>query len=160
NFWIFRPSLIIGPGDGFTENIKELLRLGPVVPVPGSGNARFQPLSIDDWVRAFMKILKDTSACNEIYEFGGPGHLTYNEILQIIMKEMGIKKPLVHIPVGLVKAGIPLTYLFRKLGMKIPPVSAEQLNLLQRDNITDIDSMERLFGFKPEPFEKAIKKAV
>ncbi len=160
NFWIFRPSLIIGPGDGFTENIKELLRLSPVVPVPGSGNAKFQPLSIDDWVRAFMKTLKNSSSSGTIYEFGGPEHLTYNEILQIIMKEMGIKKPLVHIPVGIVKAGIPLTYLFRKLGVKIPPVSAEQLNLLQKNNITDIDSMEKHFGFKPESFETAIKKAI
>ncbi len=160
DYWIFKPSLIIGPGDGFTENIKKVLSLGPVVTVPGTGNTKFQPLSVDDWTRAFLIALKDGDRQIKTYEFGGPEHITYNEMLRIMMKEMGINKPIVHLPIGLVKAGIPLATLLGRFTTKIPRVTPEQLDLLQIDNITDIHSMERLFGFTPEPFRAAIKKAL
>ncbi|MEC4685185.1 MAG: NAD(P)H-binding protein [Nitrospirota bacterium] len=163
-YTIFRPSLIIGPGDGFTENIKELLRLGPVVPVPGDGKARFQPIFIDDWVRCFLKILDGQDFINRVLEFGGPEHLSYNEILKLIMKEMGINKPIVHIPPTITKAGLPFLQVFRTLGrtvgIKMPDVSAEQIDLLQLDNITELDSVEHEFGFRPVGFEEAVKKTL
>ncbi|HDH01898.1 MAG TPA: NAD-dependent epimerase/dehydratase family protein [Nitrospirae bacterium] len=163
-YTIFRPSLIIGPGDGFTKSIKELLRLGPVVPVPGDGKARFQPIFIDDWVRCFLKILDGQDFINRLLEFGGPEHLNYNEILKIMMKEMGINKPIVHIPPTITKAGLPFIQVFRRIGrtvgMKMPEVSAEQIDLLQIDNITDVDSVEHLFGFRPIEFEEAIRKTL
>ncbi|HEC98162.1 MAG TPA: NAD-dependent epimerase/dehydratase family protein [Nitrospirae bacterium] len=163
-YTIFRPSLIIGPGDGFTENIKELLRLGPVVPVPGDGKARFQPIFIDDWVRCFLKIIDSRNFKNRVFEFGGPEHLSYNEILKIIMKEMEIKNPIVHIPPAITKAGLPFIQVFRSLGrtvgMKMPDVSPEQIDLLQIDNITDMDSVEHLFGFRPVGFEETIRKTL
>ncbi|VAX27396.1 hypothetical protein MNBD_NITROSPIRAE02-34 [hydrothermal vent metagenome] len=163
-YTIFRPSLIIGPGDGFTKSIKELLKLGPVVPVPGDGKARFQPIFIDDWVSCFLKIIDSQNFKNQVLEFGGPEHLSYNEILKIIMKEMGINKPIVHIPPTITKAGLPFMQAFRSLGrtfgMKMPDVSAEQIDLLQLDNITVTESVEQLFGFRPMGFEEAIKKAL
>ncbi|MEK6673948.1 MAG: NAD(P)H-binding protein, partial [Nitrospirota bacterium] len=60
-FTIFRPSLVIGNNDGFTTRIKELINLGPVVVIPGDGNARFQPIFVEDWVKCFMKIFSDAS---------------------------------------------------------------------------------------------------
>ncbi len=159
-YTIFRPSLIIGPEDGFTENLKEVMRLGPVVPVPGCGKARFQPLGIEDWIKAFLSILDNSESLNRIYEFGGPEHLTYSEILKIFMKVLNIKKPTIHIPIPLMKAGLPFGMALRAMGFKIPPVSSEQLDMLQVDNITDIDSMEKQFGFKPITFEDALTKAL
>ena len=36
-FTILRPSLIYGPGDGFTSRLSEVIRRAPVMPVIGSG---------------------------------------------------------------------------------------------------------------------------
>ncbi|NOZ26213.1 MAG: NAD(P)H-binding protein [Nitrospirae bacterium] len=163
-YTIFRPSLIIGPGDGFTENVKELLRLGPVVPVPGDGEARFQPLFIDDWVRCILEVLDNEAFENRVIEIGGPEHLTYNQMLKTIMKEMGMSKPILHVPPAVTKAGLPfvgiLRSIGRRFGVKMPDVSSEQIDLLQTDNITDPDAVERLFGFRPAGFEEAIRKAL
>ena len=42
---VLRPSLLWGVGDGFFSLIAGLVRMSPgVVPVPGDGLARFQPL--------------------------------------------------------------------------------------------------------------------
>jgi NADH dehydrogenase len=161
-YTIFRPSLIIGPGDGFTKSVQEVLRLGPVVTVPGKGEAFFQPIYIEDWIRCFIQVLDDQHRRNKVFEVGGPEHLTYNEMMRIMMREFGVQKPVVHVPLSLVKAGLPFTRFISSLtkgaGMNIPEVSAEQLDLLQLDNITDTDVVETFFGFKPVRFEEAVRR--
>lgn len=160
-YTIFRPSLVIGEGDGFTEKLKELVRLGPFVPIPGTGEARFQPIYVGDWVRCFLSILGSIETRGLTYEFGGPEYLTYNDLILQLMEEMGIRKPLIHIPLSLAKAGIPLIGLGNRIGKiigkKIPTVTAEQLVLLGRDNICDLDSVKRLFGFEPLRYKEALK---
>ena len=34
-----------------------------------------------------------------------------------------------------------------------PPVTGEQLRMIAVDNVTDVDSVERNFGFAPRPLE-------
>ncbi|MGB8327880.1 MAG: NAD(P)H-binding protein, partial [Steroidobacteraceae bacterium] len=47
-FVIFRPSVIFGPGDGFTNRFAQLLRLaGGVLPLPGA-RTRFAPVYVGD----------------------------------------------------------------------------------------------------------------
>ncbi len=157
---IFRPSLIIGKGDGFTKSLLELVKPMPAIPVPGGGKARFQPLSIDDWVRCFLKAINDDAFIGKVIEFGGPEHLSYNEILKILMKMLGIKKPIVHLPKSIVKLSLPFNRMLSFLGANIPSISAEQIELLQVDNITDPKSIYKIFGFKPMKFEDALRKAL
>lgn len=167
-YTIFRPSLVIGEKDGFTEKLRELVTLGPVVPVPGDGNARFQPIYIDDWVKCFLNILPDASRfplpASRIYEFGGPEQLTYNELAARLMDEMGIKKSIIHMPMMLAKAGVPFMGISQKLGglfgRKIPTVTAEQLELLGKDNICGLNSVETLFGFKPITYREALNRFI
>ncbi|MDI6728283.1 MAG: NAD(P)H-binding protein [Thermodesulfovibrionales bacterium] len=167
-YTIFRPSLVIGKGDGFTEKLKELVRLGPFVPIPGSGNGKLQPIYVEDWVKCFLKVFSDESRithyASRIYEFGGPEHLTYNEIVLQLMEAMQIHKPLVHIPVKLIKLSLPFSGISHKigslLGKKIPTVTGEQLGLLQVDNICDMDSVEGNFGFVPMTYREALKKFI
>lgn len=167
-YTIFRPSLVIGRGDGFTEKLKELVHLGPVVPIPGSGKGKFQPIYVEDWVRCFMTVFSDASRIAHyalrIYEFGGPEHLTYDEIVLQLMEVMNIHKPLLHIPVKLIKLSLPLSGIShdigRLLGKKIPTVTGEQLSLLQLDNICDINSVERDFGFVPITYSEALRKFI
>ncbi|MCI0468830.1 MAG: hypothetical protein L0Y62_02050 [Nitrospirae bacterium] len=96
-----------------------------------------------------------------IYEFGGPEHLAFNEIIAQLMEAMNKHKPIIHIPLALMNKGLPLLKISRLIGgvigKKIPPVTAEQLALLQRDNICDRDSIEKSFGFKPIPFRESLK---
>ncbi len=157
---IFRPSLIIGKGDGFTKSLLELVKPMPAIPVPGDGKARFQPLSIDDWVRCFLKAINDDTFVGRVIELGGPEHLSYNDILKIMMKVLGIKKPIVHLPKSIVKLSLPFNRMLSFLGANIPSVSAEQIELLQVDNITDPGSIEKIFGFKPMKFEDTLRKAL
>jgi len=163
-YTIFRPSIVIGENDGFTEKLKELVMLGPLVPVPGDGTAKFQPIYVGDWVRCFLGIINNDDAIGKIYEFGGPEHLTYNEMIAQLMDVMGVRKPLIHLPMALAKAGIPFLGVSQKiaglLGRRIPTVTDEQLTLLGVDNICDLDSVEKNFGFKPIAYSAALKRFI
>lgn len=152
-FTIFRPSLVVGRGDGFTSKVMDMLRApGPFVPVPGSGEALFQPLYVDDWVECFLKALDDPDSAGRVYELGGPEHLSFNSIVEQTAEAMGVRKRLLHIPMGLAGLGVRL---LEKTSLS--PATSEQLMLLDTDNICDPGGVRKQFGFDPMPFERALR---
>jgi NADH dehydrogenase len=155
-FTIFRPSLIIGPWDGFTRKLVDMIRLSPVIPIPGEGNALFQPLYIKDWLWCMEKVLESPGSFASTYELGGPEHLKYREIVRKLADALGTDKPLVTIPMGLMKLSVGL---FSKFMLRLP-VTADQLRLLQQDNICDIDSVSRHFGFTPVKLQDAYQEFI
>ncbi len=56
---ILKPSLQFGEGDGFFNIIAGLVRLSPgVVPVPGDGSARFQPIHVGDVAAVVVRVAR------------------------------------------------------------------------------------------------------
>ena len=63
---IFEPSLLFGPRDGFFNLIAGLVRMSPgIVPITGSGQARFQPLAIEDLARVIVAVLADDATIGQ-----------------------------------------------------------------------------------------------
>ena len=163
-YTVFRPSLVVGSGDGFTGRLGELITMGPVVPIPGDGKTKFQPMYVGDWIRCFKSVFSgapyDARHASHTYELGGPEHLAYNEIITLLMRAMGVEKPVVHIPLGIIRMSLPFSGISRGvgalLGKKIPSVTSEQLDLLQVDNICDKDSVQKNFGFVPMAYKDAL----
>ncbi|HEX8948715.1 MAG TPA: NAD(P)H-binding protein [Dissulfurispiraceae bacterium] len=164
-YTIFRPSLVVGEGDGFTARLKDLIDIGPVVPIPGNGATKFQPMYVGDWSRCFTSLFcpsgERSPGVSGLYEIGGPEHLTYNEIIAQFLDAMGVRKPTVHVPLEMLRLSLPFSGISRGigalLGKKIPSVTREQLDLLQSDNICDRDSVKKNFGFVPMTYGGALK---
>lgn len=153
-YTIFRPSLIVGPWDGFTLKILDLLKLSPVIPIPGSGSAKFQPVYIADWLSCIGKVIDAPERYGATYEIGGPEHLTYRQIVETLAQASGLSRPSFPIPMGLMKFGASL---LEKM-LPSPPVTSDQLRLLEQDNITDLQAVERHFGFRPKTFGDAVRE--
>ena len=79
---ILRPSVIFGPDDHFFNKLGGMMRLGPVVPLPGA-NAELQPVFVDDVARAAM-MGATGEAEPGIYELGGPDVMTMREIARLV----------------------------------------------------------------------------
>ncbi|MDA8088757.1 MAG: NAD(P)H-binding protein [Nitrospiraceae bacterium] len=161
-YTIFRPSLVLGPGDGFTIQMARMISASPIIAVPGDGEARYQPIVVSDWIKCFLSALKDGGR-DKTYELGGPEYFSFNELVREYMKAMGVeeRKKLFHFPMGLAKAGLSLLSVAKVAGIKnFPPVDREQLQLLTMDNITDIDSVKKQFGFEPETVRGNIRKFI
>ncbi len=153
---IFRPSLIIGPWDGFTRKMVEMLKLSPVLPIPGEGKAKFQPVFIKDWLRCIEQVIGRPEAFVGTYDIGGPEHLTYRQIVEMLSAALGYQRPSFSVPLGLMKLGAAV------LGKVLPspPVTIDQLRLLEQDNIADLNAVEAHFGFTPLRYADALKEFI
>ncbi len=160
-FTIFRPSLILGHVDGFTRQMAQMISSSPVIAIPGNGEARFQPLLVSDWVKCFLQALENGGQ-DRIFEIGGPEYLSFNDLVWEYMKAMRAEdKKFFHIPMGLAKAGLSLISVAKAAGVRnIPEVGAEQLLLLSTDNITEIDSIKKQFGFEPQSVRGNIRQFI
>ena len=78
---ILKPSLQFGAGDGFFNIVAGLVRLSPgIVPVPGDGKSRFQPILVGDVAAIVVRSLADPATIGGTFELGGPRYWTYREI--------------------------------------------------------------------------------
>lgn len=148
---VLRPSLLFGPGDGFFNIVKTTLRWWSpgVVAIPGRGDARFQPLAAADVAIAVEKSLTGPERAGQVYELGGPEHLTYREIVDEVMSVTGMKRLKLGMPIALLSA---LTVATDRV-LPIFPVSHDQISSLQRPNSTDLDAFERAFAVTPRPID-------
>ncbi|MBA2634000.1 MAG: complex I NDUFA9 subunit family protein [Chloroflexi bacterium] len=148
---VLRPSLMFGEGDGFFNLVKTTLRFWSpgIVAIPGKGDARFQPLSVDDLAIGVEKSVTGAGRAGSVYELGGPEHVSYRRIVEAVMRATGMRRLQLGIPIPLISA---LTAVTDRV-LPIFPVSHDQISSLQRPNFTDLDAFERAFGVKPRPFD-------
>jgi uncharacterized protein YbjT (DUF2867 family) len=73
----------------------------PVMPISGSGRAVFQPIWADDVADCVMAAL-GLAGSGARYELSGPETLSYDEIVQLVMRSLGRSRPLVHVPLSAV----------------------------------------------------------
>jgi NADH dehydrogenase len=153
---IFRPSAIFGPGDQFINLLARIIQSAPVVPVIGRGESRIQPISVRNVASCFALAIGNPLSYRKIYELGGTRRLTYNQIYQIIARVLDKKKTAVHIPVPLVKPGA----LISEWLLPNPPITREQLIMIQEDSICDPSDAVHDFGLELQDFEEGIREFV
>jgi len=150
---ILKPSLQFGPGDGFFNIIAGLVRWSPgVVPVPGDGSSRFQPIHSADVARVVVASLADPTTVGTTLELGGPRYWTYREITGEVLRALGKRRLILPMPVPLIRlvaGGAELVHL--------PfPVATDQLRQLRLDNVGPLDLIPTRFRFDPRPMEGAL----
>ena len=143
---VLKPSLLWGERDGFFNIVAGLVRVSPlVVPVPGLGRSRFQPLAVDDLGRIVARCLADPSTVGATYELGGPRIWTYREITREVLAGMGAHRLVVPVPIAVIRVVARTAEAIR-----LPfPVATDQLRQLRLDNVGPLDGVERAFGFAP-----------
>ena len=155
-YTILRPSLIYGPGDQFTMRLVEMIKHLPVLPVIGSGQSRIQPLYIDDAVSCIVKAITGDSFFNEMLEIGGPDQLTYEELVGAVADALGVYRPTMHMPVFLAKGAAR----FLETMLTAPPVTSDQLIMLQEDNVCSMRDIRDAFSIEPIKFREGLKKFI
>ena len=152
---IFRPSFVFGKDGGVLPTFLRQVKYSPVTPVPGSGTRRLQPIWVDDVAAFFARSLSTEEAANKTFDLGGPDRLTWNELYERIRRTLGKRRPTVHVPMGLMRAGAALA---EKLPH--PPVTRDQLTMLENaDNVGDVDPAIGTFGIHPISLEEQLRRA-
>jgi uncharacterized protein YbjT (DUF2867 family) len=103
---VFAPSIVYRPGDPWITLLQRLSIL-PAVPVSGDGHARYQPIWARDVARCVASSLNGSGGgSRHRFELAGPQVLSYDDIVERVLEATGRSRPLVHVPVPLVRGGL------------------------------------------------------
>jgi uncharacterized protein YbjT (DUF2867 family) len=101
---VFLPSIVYDHSDPWITLLRRFSFL-PVLPVSGSGQARYQPIWAGD-VAACVTAALAGRGDRDRYELAGPQTLSYDEISDLVSRASGRPRPLVHVPLPLVRSGL------------------------------------------------------
>ncbi|MBU0719305.1 MAG: complex I NDUFA9 subunit family protein [Planctomycetes bacterium] len=164
---IFQPSLIHGPDGDFMKLMQQLScgLLPPFVPYFGSGQAKLQPVSVDDVAHCVVDSLSRVETIGEIIPLGGPKAYTWIELYttcRALLPKAKRWKPILPLPVAIAKlqallSAPPLAF----AELVVPSLGKYRFDrgnvqMSQEDNICDHRLAEEMFGISMRPFEKEL----
>jgi NADH dehydrogenase len=154
---IFRPSLIYGPGDDFVNRFVHLARTAPFLPVIGEGRARYQPVAVEHVARCLVGALEDPHSIRQTFDIGGPELLTLPQMLHTILQVTGQERRIVRVPMELARKLVAvLEFYYRVTGKGAPPLTRDQLIMLEQDNVGDCQWTTETFGLKQVSFAEGL----
>jgi uncharacterized protein YbjT (DUF2867 family) len=156
SYVIFRPSFVFGPDGGILPTFVKLAKLSPVTPIIGSGRQRIQPIWADDVAAYFADAVERDDVTGRTFELGGPDVVSWNEFWERLKRTRGMRRPSVHVPVGLMKVNALLT---ERLPGDIP-LTRDLLKMLEHgDNVVTNDDAVRTFQVPLLPLEDQLRRA-
>jgi uncharacterized protein YbjT (DUF2867 family) len=152
---IIRPSVLFGQDAPFIKGLTDLIRTAPVLPLIGGGKIMFQPIYVEDVVTVIVKVLEAPErTAGKIYTIGGPEYYTFTQVLDELLRAMKTNRAKVYAPTPLVGIGAAVM----EAVLPKPPLTKAAMTLFSFDNITDLNSVEHNFGFKPASFHRYLSE--
>ena len=102
---VFAPSIVYSPRDPWIR-LLERLSLLPVMPISGSGQARYQPIWSDDAAASVMSVIRGEGPDRDRYELAGPDTLSYDDMARETLSALRRRRRLVHVPTPVVRRGL------------------------------------------------------
>ena len=178
---IFRPSLIYGKGDAFTNHLTSLMRpplswlSGGFVPIPGGEDVVLRPVAVGEVAETMIRSLGQTAAVGKVFDLCGPA-VSLKDLSLTIARSMGRTPTWVEQPPDVVLGMIPWLWLRASkpilfpLPLKLcriaaavlerllpsPPLTTDQVTMLEEGQYGDAGPAESLFGFHPAPLREGL----
>jgi len=157
DYVIFRPSFVFAREGGILPTFRRLAKLTPVTPIIGSGEQRIQPIWVDDVAAYFAAAIDNLDATGKTFELGGPDVVSWNEFWQRLKRELGQRRPSVHVPVSLMRVNALVT---ERLPGNVP-LTRDLLTMLEHgDNVAANDEAVRAFQIPLVPLDEQLRRAV
>jgi uncharacterized protein YbjT (DUF2867 family) len=152
---ILRPSFVFGRDGGVLPTFVRLARYAPVTPIVGPGTQRLQPIWVEDLAEHYARALDLPEAAGRTFELGGPDAVTWNEFWDRLKRVLGVHRPSVHVPFGLMRVQATLTE-------RLPgaPVTRDQLTMLALgDNVVTDTSAVETFRLPLVPLDEQLRRS-
>jgi uncharacterized protein YbjT (DUF2867 family) len=149
---VFAPSIVYDHSDPWITLLRRFSFL-PVVPVSGSGQARYQPIWARDVARCVVNALENGGGTDR-YELAGPETLSYDEISDLVSRASGRPRPLLHIPLPLVRSGL---IALRKVFGEAVFATWEEAELMEVPMVSNRGAADpRKLGVEPKRMEEVL----
>jgi len=146
NYTILRSAIVFGQNDSLSTGLASILGAVPgFILLPGDGNVIMQPIWVEDLVTCLTWSLEDSITLNRTIDIGGPEYLPFQQIVELVMNEIGIKRRIIHLGPPYLRAfTILLESVFPNL-----PVSVYWIDYLSVNRTTALDTLPRVFNLMP-----------
>lgn len=146
----FRPSVIFGPDDSFTNRFARLLKLAPGVFPLACPQAKLQPVYVEDVAHCFVGALTHAGTYGQRYELCGPRVYQLHEIVSYLAKLHGLRTRIIAL-------GERLSYLQAAVLELVPgkPFSLDNYRSLQVDSVCP-KGFPEIFGITPKSMESIV----
>lgn len=137
---VIRPSWVFGPEDESLNLFARIVRLVPgFFPQLGPGSQRINPVYVGDVAEALVRSVETEAARNAVFEIGGPVVYSMDGVVRVLMEVMGRSKPIVHVPLGLVRAGAAV-------GELLPgrPMSRGAVDFVTGGAVADLETLREV----------------
>ena len=153
-YMILRPALRYEGRTGSLGKIMDYVEKLPFVPVFGNGNAKEQPIHIDELVSLTVAMIKDFRSGTILYAAGKEA-MTMRDMIKIIARTMNRKARVLPVPAKPVHAVLRL---LEKANIHIG-ISSEQVAHMSEDLAADMTGTLKLYPVELKSFEENIRKS-
>jgi len=157
HFTIVRPSLLYDQGGGGQELVMymdQLKKFKGFIPIVGRGKTLKRWVRVEDVIEGLTLLVEKPISYNRIYNFAGGSAHTMMEYTRMLCREMGIKKPIVPIPVFICYA---IAWIL-KIVQKEPLLRRDTILGVIMDADFSIEEAKQDLGYQPIHFEEGIRK--
>lgn len=154
----FRAGMIIGSGSALFEMIRYLTEREPVLVCPAWFFSLAQPIGVRDVLEYLTAALTVPESLGKTIEIGGPGRLTYAQMLLEYAAERGLKRRLIRTPFHLPRLSAYWVHMVTPIHWRavLPLIEGLRANLIVHD-----DQARRFFPkIQPLNFRQAVHEAL
>ncbi|WP_019091845.1 SDR family oxidoreductase [Komagataeibacter europaeus] len=150
---LLHPTMIYGAtGENNVQRLAALMRRLPILPLPGGGTSRIQPIWQDDVTRAILAALDHPWDGPHSLVIAGGDQLTYRDFTRHVAIAAGLRpRPVASVPGWLLMAAARIHL------PGLPPIAPAEVRRLMEDKIFDITPMRTLLGLSPVPLGTGLK---
>jgi uncharacterized protein YbjT (DUF2867 family) len=152
-----RAGIIIGHGGLSWELMRQLVAHLPVMVTPRWVRTKAQPVGLADVVRYLTAVLDLPETVGRVYEIGGPEIMTYEEAMHRIARVR--HRPLLIGPVPLLTPKLSSRWLALVTDVDVQ-TATNLVESMSNEVIVHDDSLRRLVGLTPTPFDEAVREAL
>ena len=147
---ILRPTGIYGPGDPARFlMLFRMVKRGHFF-IVGDGRARYHPVYIDNLCDAFELAGDKPEARGEAFLIADDRHLTWNELIPLVARALGVEVKIHYLPLGPVWLAAALCEAACwPLGIT-PPLFRRRAEMFSHMRAFDISKARRVLGYEPK----------
>jgi predicted dehydrogenase/nucleoside-diphosphate-sugar epimerase len=152
-----RPSLVYGPEeDTLFGFIAKQIRTLPVVPVIGDGRWVSRPVHVEDLAAAIETCVVRPETIGRVYDIGGTDAVSFDELIDRIGREIGIRPRKVHIPFSI---GLGVASAVARV-LPNPPITPDNVLGSNQDTQIDTRAVDQELQLQPRTLDQGISEAL
>jgi len=148
DYTIFRPSYILGIDDILSQNLKKQIKKGSII-VPGSGNYKLQPISVNDVVKIILQATTSKKFSKKIIDLVGPEIVSFKNFVKTFPNTNKIK---------IKKINLEDAY-FDALHNPKSIYGVDDLNIMLGSHTGNFRTLEKISGLTLKSYKEILKSS-